>query len=114
LRRARSARAFAFLDAVAERFTALMMSRRTPRHPIRAGYARRWRRRNTIICVWRDLRSSPIEREQRVDSTSSATRDFQVIRVRDHELHRGWDATYNRRVQWVLNVEPIVERFGRA
>lgn len=39
----------------------------------------------------------------------------QVIRLRAHELHAGWDSTstYRRRVQWVLDVARIVERFGR-
>jgi hypothetical protein len=39
----------------------------------------------------------------------------QVIRLREHELHAGVDTTdtYARKVQWVLNIEKIVARFGR-
>lgn len=60
-------------------------------------------------------RADPLEKHEALDGGQRDAAGKQLILVRHHELHRGFDrtATYNRRVRWVLDVEKIVSAFAR-
>jgi hypothetical protein len=59
--------------------------------------------------------ADPLEKHEALDGGQRDEDGKQVILVRHHELHRGFDktSTYARRVRWVLDVEKIVGAFAR-
>lgn len=84
--------------------------------PAFGGAEHAWTSLSIAVDPYAHAPSEHTETHQGIDGGQRDGAGKQVIHLRQHELHDGWDstATYRRCVTWVLDVARIVEWFGRA
>jgi hypothetical protein len=83
--------------------------------PALGGWEHAWTSLSIAVSPYEHAPDDAVETHQGLDGGQHDGADKQVIHLRQHELHGGWDstATYRRKVQWVLDVEAIIRAFGR-